>query len=150
MFSFGHCPNKGRSTFPNRMNFQKSSKWPLTPPLIFGKLYCGFRDKIVTKVYGCFWHSIVNLIWAPQPKFHGWLPYFLTARRAEWSTGNEGKRKHPVQNIIPTNIEVFPRSFHSFWGIWKQNVNLTARKVHKKSYTFLHWPQRKGILVLPK
>ena len=35
---------------PKRMNFRKSSKRPLTPPLIFGKSYCGFRDKIATKV----------------------------------------------------------------------------------------------------
>ena len=45
---------KGRVTFPNRMNFRKSSKRPLTPP-IFGKLYCAFRDKIVTKVRMFIW-----------------------------------------------------------------------------------------------
>ena len=36
---------------PKRMKLWKSSKRPLTPPpLIFGKLCCGFRDKIATKV----------------------------------------------------------------------------------------------------
>ena len=35
---------------PKWMNFRKSSKRPLIPLLIFGKLYCRFRDKIVTKV----------------------------------------------------------------------------------------------------
>ena len=33
---------------PKRMNFRKSSKRPLTPPLIFGKLYCKFF-KLATK-----------------------------------------------------------------------------------------------------
>ena len=28
----------GRMAAPNRINFQKNSKWPSTPPLIFGKL----------------------------------------------------------------------------------------------------------------
>ena len=46
--------NKGRMVSPKLMNFRKSSKRPLTPPppppIIFGKLYCAFRDKIVTKV----------------------------------------------------------------------------------------------------
>ena len=38
--------NKGSFPIPKRMNFRKSSKRPLTPPpIIFGKLYCGFRDK---------------------------------------------------------------------------------------------------------
>ena len=32
-----------------------TSKRPLTPPLIFGKLYCAFRDKIVTKVRMFIW-----------------------------------------------------------------------------------------------
>ena len=35
---------------PKRMKLRKSSKRPLTPPLIFGKSCCGFRDKIATKV----------------------------------------------------------------------------------------------------
>ena len=47
---------KGSSTFPNRMNFRKSSERPLTPPpIIFGKLYCAFCDKIVTKVRMFIW-----------------------------------------------------------------------------------------------
>ena len=33
---------KGSIPLPKRMNFRKSSKRPLTPPLIFGKSYCGF------------------------------------------------------------------------------------------------------------
>ena len=36
---------KGQMASPKRMNFRKSSKRPLTPPLIFEKSYCGFRDK---------------------------------------------------------------------------------------------------------
>ena len=43
----GYPTNTGT---PKRMNFRKSSKRPLTPLLIFGKSYCGFRDKIATKV----------------------------------------------------------------------------------------------------
>ena len=35
-------PAKGRVPLPNRMNFWKNSKRPLTPPLIFGKLCCKF------------------------------------------------------------------------------------------------------------
>ena len=35
---------------PKGMNFRKSSKRPLTPPLIFGKSCCAFHDKIATKV----------------------------------------------------------------------------------------------------
>ena len=37
------CPS-GRIPLPNRVNFWKNSKRPLTPlpPLIFGKLYCNF------------------------------------------------------------------------------------------------------------
>ena len=42
--------SKGQIGTPKRMNFRKSSKRHLTPPLIFGKSYCGFRDKIATKV----------------------------------------------------------------------------------------------------
>ena len=43
---------KGQMASPKRMNFRKNSKRPLTtpPPLIFGKSYCRFRDKIATKV----------------------------------------------------------------------------------------------------
>ena len=33
---------QGRAAIPKRMNFWKSSKRPLTPPLIFGKSYCAF------------------------------------------------------------------------------------------------------------
>ena len=47
----GQLALKGRSTFPNQMNFRKSSKQPLTPPpppLIFGKLHCKFF-KLATK-----------------------------------------------------------------------------------------------------
>ena len=49
--------SKGRVTLPNRMNFRKSSKRPLTPPLIFGKLYCAFCDKIVTEVRMFIWRN---------------------------------------------------------------------------------------------
>ena len=49
---------KGHRPLPNRMNFRKSSKLPLTPPpLIFGKLYCGFRNKIATKVRMFIWRN---------------------------------------------------------------------------------------------
>ena len=34
--------SKGRVRLPNRMNFRKNSKRPLTPPLIFGKFCCKF------------------------------------------------------------------------------------------------------------
>ena len=34
--------SKGRVTVPKRMNFRKSSKRPLTPPIIFRKSYCNF------------------------------------------------------------------------------------------------------------
>ena len=44
-FSVQFFMTKRRVAPPNRMNFRKRSKRPLTPPLIFGKLYCGFRDK---------------------------------------------------------------------------------------------------------
>ena len=39
---------QGRLPLPKQMNFRKSSKQPLTPPLIFGKLYCKFF-KLATK-----------------------------------------------------------------------------------------------------
>ena len=47
--------NKGRVRLTDPMNFRKSSKRLLTPPLIFGKLHCAFRDKIVTKVRMLIW-----------------------------------------------------------------------------------------------
>ena len=34
-----HSPSEGQVTIPKRMNFRKSSKWPLLiPPLIFGNV----------------------------------------------------------------------------------------------------------------
>ena len=42
-----HC--KGRVVLPKRMNFRKNSKRPLTPPLIFGKSYCGFFPEYMTE-----------------------------------------------------------------------------------------------------
>ena len=44
----GSQHDSGRLPLPKRMNFRKSSKQPLTPPLIFGKLYCKFF-KLATK-----------------------------------------------------------------------------------------------------
>ena len=43
---------KGQTASPKRMKLRKSSKLPLTPPLIFGKSYCGFRDKSAYVHYG--------------------------------------------------------------------------------------------------
>ena len=43
------------------MNFRKSSKRPLAPPLIFGKLHCGFRYKNATKVRMFIWRDICVL-----------------------------------------------------------------------------------------
>ena len=43
---------KGQTASPKRMKLRKSSKRPLTPPLIFGKSYCGFRDKSAYVHYG--------------------------------------------------------------------------------------------------
>ena len=45
-----HSHHKGRMGTPKWMKLRKSSKRPLTPPLIFGKSCCGFCDKIATKV----------------------------------------------------------------------------------------------------
>ena len=56
--NFYTASSKGRVTLTNRMNFRKSSKRLLTPPLIFGKLHCAFRDKIVTKVRMFIWRNI--------------------------------------------------------------------------------------------
>ena len=48
---------KERVATPKQMNSRKSSKRPLTPPPHFGKLYCGFRDKIATKVRMFIWRD---------------------------------------------------------------------------------------------
>ena len=62
---------KGRVRLTNRMNFRKSSKRPLTPPpLIFGKLYCAFRDKIVTKVRMLIWRHCCVLYDPISHKMH--------------------------------------------------------------------------------
>ena len=37
-------------TYQNGCFFRKSSKWPLTPPLVFGKLHCRFFPEFMTKV----------------------------------------------------------------------------------------------------
>ena len=42
-----YCLSKRRLGLPKRMNFLKCSK---RPPFIFGKSYCGFHDKIATKL----------------------------------------------------------------------------------------------------
>ena len=56
--SYGWNQIKGRVATPKQMNFRKSSKRPLTPPPpIFGKLYCGFCDKIATKVRMFIWRN---------------------------------------------------------------------------------------------
>ena len=41
---------KGQIGIPKRMIFWKSSKRPLTPPLIFGRSCCGFVPKFMTEV----------------------------------------------------------------------------------------------------
>ena len=43
---------RDRRRLQNGWNFEKvpNGLWPHPPPLIFGKSYCGFRDKIATKV----------------------------------------------------------------------------------------------------
>ena len=42
---------KGRMALPNWMIFWKNSKRRLTPPLIFGKLYCNFFGKRLIKPF---------------------------------------------------------------------------------------------------
>ena len=42
--------NKGSPAPQKRMNFQKSSKRPLIPPLIFGKSYCKLIPEFMTKI----------------------------------------------------------------------------------------------------
>ena len=37
--------------------FSEKFQTAFDPPLIFGKLYCGFRDKIVTKVRMFIWRN---------------------------------------------------------------------------------------------
>ena len=41
--------------------FSEKFQTAFDPPLIFGKLYCGFRDKIVTKVRMFIWRDICVL-----------------------------------------------------------------------------------------
>jgi len=60
-------PSKGRMTSPKLMNFWKSSKRPLTPPLIFGKSCCAFRDKIATKVRMFSMAGLLCIIWSYFP-----------------------------------------------------------------------------------
>ena len=66
--------------FPNRMNFRKSSKRPLTPTLIFGKLYCAFRDKIVTKVRMFIMVGLLCIIWSYFP----WDACSTTVQHSNW------------------------------------------------------------------
>ena len=62
------------------MNFRKSSKRLLTPPLIFGKLHCAFRDKIVTKVRMFIWRNICVFYDPISPKKS--LPLFSSRPRS--------------------------------------------------------------------
>ena len=77
---------KGCLTHPKRMNFRKSSKRPLTPPLIFGKSCCRFFIKLYSlknHTCGIFlkspgYESIKNndpccQIQSLNFKFWGWL-----------------------------------------------------------------------------
>ena len=59
--------NKGRVSQPKQMNFWKSSKRPLIPPLIFRKSYCRFRDKIATKVHMFIMAGLLCIIWSYFP-----------------------------------------------------------------------------------
>ena len=92
---------KGRVRLPNRMNFRKNSKWPLTPPPSFleiilqffynryGYIYArGYEGQIVWNV--CTWfpeirtiliflNTIVEKIY-PQP----WIIFFVSI---SWSKG---------------------------------------------------------------
>ena len=73
-------PTQGRFTFPNRMNFRKvpNGLWP--PPLIFGKLYCGFCDKIATKVRMFIMAGLLCIIWSYFP----WDACSTTVQHGNW------------------------------------------------------------------
>ena len=81
-----HQTFKGSLALPKRMNFRKSSKRPLTPPLIFGKSCCRFFKQLYSlknHTCGIFlkspgYESIKNndpccQIQSLNFKFWGWL-----------------------------------------------------------------------------
>ena len=51
-----HSPSEGQVTIPKRMNFRKSSKWPLLIPLpSFYQYKTALERRKVTKIPECGW-----------------------------------------------------------------------------------------------
>ena len=111
----GDGVDKGRMASPKLMNFRKSSKRPLTPPLIFGKSYCAFRDKIVTKVRMFIWRNCCVLY---DPISH------------------EMHVVHQFNMVLPLNwLKTYPKEALCIIFMLKK----PCLKVQNLQYKFLDW-----------
>ena len=72
---------RDRRRLQNGWNFGKvpNCLWP-PPPLIFGKSYCGFRDKIATKVRMFIMAGLLCIIWSYLP----WDACSTTVQHGNW------------------------------------------------------------------
>ena len=137
------------------MNFRKSSKRPLTPPLIFGKSYCRFFKKLYSlknHICGIFlkspgYESIKNndpccQIQSLNFKFWGWLGPrllvhwgFLTIVNSQWG-GVKGR------------LELF-RKFIRFSVFFKFLFKL-LKKTYPENTPLYHFYAKKTLFKSPK
>ena len=91
------------------MNIWKSLKTAFDPPppIIFGKLYCGFRDKIVTKVRKLIMAGLLCILWSYFP----WDACRTTVQHGNWLKTYHKKTLLYHFNVEKTKVQILQYKF---------------------------------------